>query len=1001
MTRTATALSLSVLLAACQPSAPVAAPVSAPTVAAEVALGPEIKSQQVQTLAKFTAQGSLHAEGQSVTLQLRLPPLSQNTNFATQALNVSEAQTVVLSLKDANDQVYLPQGAEATPEGGELPYPVDGNLNVRFNGVFPSALLLASFHVLDAQKQVIPQTQLATAFSHLKDTDADVQINFSTTPAAQVLSRLLASTDPQVRLRALAINPSDLQLLTDNIWKPDGNPLLVNVLGLTDALKNLGPESLRAFEYRLSGAKVNVRVNGLVAQDTVQMQLTDAFTPVVKNQGNTGADPYVFTGVPAANGLRVLVASTPSPGTDYNFSVSPTSLNVDVGSYDVVVTATPARPVLTQLSSTSGTIGNEVTLTGTQFHQTIAGNGVKFGTQSAEVTSASTTELKVKVPAGIAGQVNVTVSVGSQTSEATRTYSVVPVLSEVSPNAGASAGGTAVVIKGSGFTGATAVKFGTTAATSFKVDSNTQITAVAPAGTLGATDITVVTAGGTSATGAASKYTYSDSKGFVITGLTPVQGSVLAKPITPLGDMNGDGIDDFAVCDLNASSPAKYLNSGKVYVIYGGFTGKTLDVTALTPEQGFVIEGNNFDQLWSVASAGDVNGDGKPDMIIGAPGFSFEDSANNDFRPQVGRSYVVYGGSFSGAGLELKDLNSTQGFSIVGVSASERSGRAVAGAGDVNGDGKDDVIIGAELTDLGDGSEHGRSYVVYGGVTGGPVDLKTITATQGFRIVDASSGARLGAAVKGLGDVNGDGKDDIIVGAPGANSAAGESYVIYGGVTAINFSVSTLKTGDGSQGFVIENGDTTGYVGAVIGNPGDVSGDGKPDILLGEPSFIDDRGIAHIIYGGFTGSSLSLYTASSGQGMGTRLSPLYFGGGIPKFGTALSAAGDVNGDGKPDFIVGAPAADGGDGYSYVFYGPITVPFNLSTNGSNNFIIKGPEGFAGNFGRGVAGIGDINGDGKADLAASDEVNNLGFYSQKIYVIYGGANQGSGSFKVDDL
>ncbi len=1012
ITRTATALSLSVALVGCQPSTPVpvTAPVSAPLVSGEFAdaaqalQGPDLKpqsaqTQSVQTQAKFAAQGAVHTEGQSVTLQLRLPPLSEKAAFATQALNLSGAQTVVLSIKDSNGQVYLPQGAEVTPDGGELPYPVDGNLNVRFEGVFPSALLVARFHVLDAQKQLIPQTQLATSFSHLKDTDADVQMNFASTPAAQVLAQLLDSSDSQVRLRAVSINPSDLHLFIENILSTQADPVQVDVAKLAEALKTTGLAALQAQDYRLFGAKVNVTVTGLAGTDGIDLQLTDAVTRIIKGQGNTGSEPFVFKGVPAATGLKLLVSAAANPGTTYTFAVNPTTLTTtEGGSHDVTVTATAAKPTLSPLTLSSGTIGSEVTLTGENFHTETAGNMVRFGATTAEVTSATATELKVKVPAGIAGQVNVTVVVGSQMSSAQRPYAVIPELTKVAPNTGGSAGGTSVTLTGSGFTGATAVKFGDVAATSFKVDSNTQITAVAPAGTLGATDVTVVTAGGTSVTGTASKYTYADSKGFVITGLSTVQGSVLAKPITPLGDMNGDGIDDFAVCDLQASTAGKYLNSGKVYVIYGGFTGKTLDVTALTPAQGFVIEGDNFDTLWSVASAGDVNGDGKPDMVIGAPGFSSEDLS--DYRPNSGRSYVVYGGSFTGAGLELKNLTSTQGFRILGQGSSIRSGTAVAGAGDFNGDGKDDIIVGGPV------HSGGFASLVYGGVTGGTVDLKNLTAAQGFTITNIqASDARLGSAVKGLGDLNGDGKDDIIVGAPGKDSGAGEAYVIYGGVTGNvmnnSFDVDTLANGDGSQGFVIIASEQHSSIGSFLANPGDLNGDGKSDILLGLARHGGVYSAASIIPGGFTQSVLSA------SALGNLVGSLFLDSESMAFGTAVSAAGDVNGDGKPDFIVGAPAADGGDGRSYVFYGKaFQKEIDLSLfdiDGSNGFIVKGPEGSAGSFGRGVAGIGDINGDGKADLAASAEFHNVALesYSQKIYVIYGGANQGSGTFKVDDL
>jgi hypothetical protein len=171
-----------------------------------------------------------------------------------------------------------------------------------------------------------------------------------------------------------------------------------------------------------------------------------------------------------------------------------------------------------------------------------------------------------------------------------------------------------------------------------------------------------------------------------------------------------------------------------------------------------------------VAGAGDVNGDGRDDVIIGAP------AADNNVRTSSGSSYVVYG-SQSPATLDLNALGAAQGFRLDGAAASDVSGSSVAGAGDVNGDGRDDVIVAAPRN----GS--GSSYVVYGSQSPGTVDLNALGAAQGFRIDGAAAGDQSGTAVAGAGDVNGDGRGDVILGAyfAGNNGRfhSGSSYVVY------------------------------------------------------------------------------------------------------------------------------------------------------------------------------------------------------------------------------
>ncbi|MCE3288063.1 MAG: hypothetical protein K0R83_75 [Caulobacter sp.] len=312
------------------------------------------------------------------------------------------------------------------------------------------------------------------------------------------------------------------------------------------------------------------------------------------------------------------------------------------------------------------------------------------------------------------------------------------------------------------------------------------------------------------------------------------------------GDVNGDGLDDLIV-GAGASPHGRY--SGSTYVVLGqaGGVGPVLYLSDIDGSNGFRLDGGAaYDYSgWAVDSAGDVNGDGYDDVIVGA---RFKDAHSSN----VGAAYVFFGhaGGFGGS-YYMPGLNGTDGFAIIGGVVSDELGRSVAGAGDIDGDGYDDIIVGAEKADP-NGSNSGAAYVIYGKADGfsATINVSSLDGLNGFRLEGAGLTAYAGGGVSSAGDINGDGFDDVIIGARGAgqtgSSFTGMAYVVLGQLRTV------VRAGTAG-------GDT--YVGFTHGDQ--LSGGGGNDVLSGlaGDDLLDGGDLSDRLYGG---DGLDTLTGGSG-----------------------------------------------------------------------------------------------------------------------------------------
>ena len=380
--------------------------------------------------------------------------------------------------------------------------------------------------------------------------------------------------------------------------------------------------------------------------------------------------------------------------------------------------------------------------------------------------------------------------------------------------------------------------------------------------------------------------------------------------VAGLGDVNGDGYADVAAGAPHADPNGP--SSGLVRV-FSGRDGKEL----------WRLEGDSASDWFgfSIAGTGDVDGDGFGDLVIGSPMGT----------PPQGSATVVSG------------RDGTTLWVWIGEAPGDRFGHAVAGAGDVDGDGFADVIVGAPNADAG-GTFAGRVRV-FSGADG-----------NALHTFDGTAWDQFGFSVDGIGDVDGDGRDDVAVGAPLADVAAfnSGSAFVYSGA-------------DGTEILAVHGAQIGDRLGSVVARARDVNGDGIPDFLVGAPGAdvaAVDSGAVEVR----SGSDGSVWLTLSGRKAG-------------EFLEQAAGVGDVDGDGFDDVVVGSASSDGNGSESGV------VRLHSGGTGAEIVTFFGRESLDW-LGAAVAAAGDVNLDGRLDFVAGapgqdDELEKKG-YAQVFWI-----------------
>jgi len=401
-----------------------------------------------------------------------------------------------------------------------------------------------------------------------------------------------------------------------------------------------------------------------------------------------------------------------------------------------------------------------------------------------------------------------------------------------------------------------------------------------------------------------------------------------------------------------------------------------------------------------VSAVGDVNADGRDDFAISSIGADVNGSNS-------GQLFVVFGRDTAFPNpFDLTALDGSEGFVINGEANGDFFGSPVSAAGDINGDGIDDLAA-CGSREGPNGILSGRCYVVYGSAAGFPavLELSTLDGSNGFAINGENAGDRAGTALRSAGDVNADGLADLLIGAFGADPNgvdSGRAYIVYGNAAGF-VSPLELSSLNGTNGVII-NGPSAGErAGIGVAGVNDINNDGIDDVAI-TANLISTAFRSYVVYGEATGLAspfeLSTLDGSNGFAIEEPTGNLRF---------SIQSAGDFNADGVADLALVTSGAD----FNGIDSGRVTVVFGPSSafpavldltmlDASNAFVIDGenPDDRLGN--GAVTTVGDINGDGIDDLAiGANEASPNGPESGRAYVIFGSASASPGVFDLSTL